>query len=134
MPQKKHNKYVRDNNITGGKIPQITEFHNWYGLLDAPRGVVYESSWSPRYSKQNSPSFPFDAAMKHDRKYKTYYSFYADNDFSPNVWRALYQLHKKSNFVKKLADYAWQRYIFENEQTNSVLLWPCHTGNDVTVN
>ena len=72
--------------------------------------------------------------MKHDRKFKTYYSFFADIDFTRSVWRKLYNLRHRSNFCSALADYAWRRYIFQNEEANSVLLWACHTGSDVTVN
>ena len=72
--------------------------------------------------------------MKHDRKFKTYYSFYSDQDFNHTIWRKLWSQRYKSKFCAALADYAWKRYIFQNEQANSVLLWQCNTGNDVTVN
>ena len=133
IPQIAHNDYVKKNNIKGGIIKGITEKNNWQGLLDAREGTVYESTWCPRYQKNQRIQFPIESAMKHDRKFQTYYAFSADKDFNPHVWRHLFNLHQKSNFVKDLAEYAWQKYIFDNEETRSVMLWRCDTGQDIAV-
>ena len=131
--QSSHNEYCRNHGIRGGKIRQITEQRKWKGILDDTRGVVYQSNWAPRYNKQENNTFPLSEAMRHDEAYGTYYSFFADKDFTPNVMRVLYKLKDESPFPACLAEYAWQRYVFGNETANSVLLWRCDTGADVLV-
>ena len=101
--------------------------------MDDTRGVVYQSNWAPRYNKQESHPYPLKEAMKHDKAYGTYYSFFADKDFTPDIMRTLYQLRNESTFPASLAEYAWKKYVFCNETTNSVLLWRCDKGADVGV-
>lgn len=115
-------------------IKQIREKAGFKGLLDATRGVVYESNWSPRYGKSDDVHFPWKAAMEHDKAYGQYYSFYSDKDFTPKVMRRLYDLRNESTFIHELAEYGWKKYVFGNEQINTVLLWRCDTGHNVSVN
>ena len=70
--------------------------------------------------------------MEHDRAYGTYYSFCSDKEFDHKVMRRLYDLRDESSFIFDLAEYGWKKYVFNNEQINTVLLWRCDNGNSVS--
>ena len=118
--------------MPSGTIRQITEKGGFRGLFKTHRGLVYQSNWSPRYNKSDKVPFPWQGAMDHDRKYGTYYSFFSDKDFNEEVMKRLYDLRNESTFIFDLAEYGWQKCVFNNEVINSVLLWRCNNGNNVS--
>ena len=127
-----HNEYCKNHSVSG-IIPQIREKGGFKGLFDTSRGLVYQSNWSPRYNKSDKVIYPWQAAMDHDKSYGTYYSFFSDQEFTEKDLRDLYKLRGESSFIYDLAEYAWKKYIFGNEQINTVLLRRCDNGTDVTV-